>query len=607
MRLVVKAALVLFVLYLAFVGGLAYWMERSVRSLSRSMLRNTARLVGSDIAAVISKSAIEELRLGDPAARERLEQTMEDITSRSEVVSSVSVVDIGGRVVASDEMEVGRQVADPDLIFPPEGHSEFGAPRLVFQRDAYYLFVPLLDQKKIVGYLRLGLNSEPFAVVYSRARRDFVLLGLAGLGGIALLLLLLRAALSRRATQLLDTLAGPAAYLPIDDASFSDELASVQNAARRLARRAQLADRQALQLKQRFEALQRSVPLGVLVLNPDRTLGFANQEARDLIGCSVTGELEARWNEVQALIEDAWEESVADEHRTRFTIELADMRPPRVLELVAVELDEDGRSHGHLLLVSDKALRAALEADLCAAQDLRALQPVCAAAAATVGELADDIDANLQGLRAALERDGVQAGSRLHEQQTEYVDTIDDDVAGLADLCRKLLAQLQQRQIPRPAFDLRDLITDVLTLSAGVAQRKQIVFEAAELSSPIILAIGYRRLRDALLNVCLHMVEWMPAGGSITIEVQRNPTQLSLVLRCATLLPAPIESPQMFTAYLRDEQGGARCGLRVAQNAVEDLGGEIEVYATAGGGTCYRLTVPLAGRSLAGDSERAVS
>ena len=206
MRFVTKAAIVLLVLYVGFVGGMAYWMERSVRLVSRSVLKNTARLIGNDIAAVISKSAIEGLRLADPDSRQRLEQTIEDITSRSEVVSSVSVIDATGKVVASDEMEVGRQVADPDLIFPALGDSNFGEPGLIRQGDAYYLFVPLLDQQKIVGYLRLALNSEPFAVVYSRARRDFAVVAISGLVGIVVVLVLLRSALRRRTERLLETL-----------------------------------------------------------------------------------------------------------------------------------------------------------------------------------------------------------------------------------------------------------------------------------------------------------------------------------------------------------------------------------------------------------------
>jgi len=603
-RLVVKAAVVLCVLYLGFVGGIAYWMERSVGSLSRSMLRNTARLVGNDIAAVISKSAIDELRLGDPMARERLEQTMEDITSRSEVVSSVSVVDIGGRVVASDELDVGRQVADPDLIFPAEGHPEYDAPRLIQQDEAYYLFVPLLDQQKIVGYLRLALNTEPFAVVYSRARRDFVLVGLVGLAGVVFLLVLLQASLRRRSLQLLETLEGPAAFLPIDDTGFNDEMAPVQNAARRLARRLRLAERQAAHLQQRFDALQRVVQIGVLVLNPDRTLNFANQRARELLGCPIPGELEARWNEVQALVEDAWEGSIPEGHGARFAIELLDMRPPRSLKLQAVELADDGRTHGFLFLVSDGTIQAALEDDLRAAQNLRAIQPLSTAAAATIRELVDDIDANLQGLRAALEGDGAGADRDLLERQTEYVDTIEDDVAALEGVGRSVLTRLQQGQQARPAFDLRELIADVRKLVELAASQKQITFEDPELDSPIILAEGYRRLRDALLNLCLHCIDWMPTGGAVAIDVQRTPTQLSLVVRGPASTPVQLDSPQLFGAYLLDDHGVARCGLQIAQHALENLGGEIEVYAATGGGTCFRLNVPLARRPASTGADR---
>ena len=593
MRFVTKAAIVLLVLYVGFVGGMAYWMERSVRLVSRSVLKNTARLIGNDIAAVISKSAIEGLRLADPDSRQRLEQTIEDITSRSEVVSSVSVIDATGKVVASDEMEVGRQVADPDLIFPALGDSNFGEPGLIRQGDAYYLFVPLLDQQKIVGYLRLALNSEPFAVVYSRARRDFAVVAISGLVGIVVVLGLLRSALRRRTERLLETLEGAEANRVSVDLSPADEFAPVQEGCLRLGAQLAAALQRESAAGQRFEAAHAINSAALLLLNADKTLSFANQRARDVIGCPEPDELERQWNEIQALIEDAWETAASDTNVVRLDIELVDTKPPRSLQLHAIELGDDGAS-GFAVLVVDKTLSSAIDADLSASLQLEAIEASCWGAAATVQTLSQTIDANVQALRAALDRDENDGITDRREQQTEYIDTIEDTAASLDSLCRSVLVQLNQRQPARVAFDLRDVFADVVSLVGATAERKHISVEPPSLSGPVILGPVYRPLRDAILNIVLHIVDWMPDGTAVGADVHRTAAQLLITVRCTAASTLPPQSWQLFEPHILDDQGAARIGLGVARTAAESLGGEIEVYAAPAGGTSYRLSVPLA-------------
>src|SRR5262245_33422293 len=146
MRLAVKGVLLLLALYLVFLGGIAFWVGHSLRSISSSLIKNTARIIGSEVASAISKSAVEDLVQGDPAARLRLEQLVADVSERSEVVESLAVVDEAGKVAASDDLEIGRQLAVPEVIFRREGEVEFADSKLMFQGGQYHLFVPLLDQ-----------------------------------------------------------------------------------------------------------------------------------------------------------------------------------------------------------------------------------------------------------------------------------------------------------------------------------------------------------------------------------------------------------------------------------------------------------------------------
>src|SRR5512140_2998032 len=101
MQFAVKSTVTLVVLYLLSLGALAVWMDYGLRSVSGSLMEETARLVGSEIATAMSEAAREQLLLGDPATRQRLVQMVTDLTKRSDVVASITVVDDSGQAVVS--------------------------------------------------------------------------------------------------------------------------------------------------------------------------------------------------------------------------------------------------------------------------------------------------------------------------------------------------------------------------------------------------------------------------------------------------------------------------------------------------------------------------
>lgn len=592
MRLLTKAAIVLFAIYAAFLVAVGLWMEHSVQSVSRSLLENTARLLGNDIAAVLSKAAIDDLRLADPEARRRLEEAIEDITARSEVVSSLSVADSMGKIVASDEDEVGRQVADPNLIFTGPGRLVRGESDLIYQDDTYFLLVALLDHKEIVGYLRMALHSEPLSVVYKRARRDFSVIAMCGLLAILGMLTWLRAALLKRRASLLESFNTASTLRFDEDEVTADEFVAVQESARRMRTQLATAAQQAAQLQTQLEALQVIGKLAVLYLNPDRSLRGATQRARDLFGDPETDELEKRWNEIQALIEDGWDSGVVTAHGRLLTIALIDTKPPRTLQLQLLPLGEGG-GNGFVAMVADRVLRDSQATDLAAALEFYTLQASGRAAAATATQVTADIDTALQGLRESFEGEPELQRDR-HEQQTEYVDSIEDGMTTLAGAVQSLAVQIHPRSPTRGGFDVQEMLGELLSLLRPSALARNIELELRVAPGSLVLAAAYWGMRDAMLSLVLHLLDWMPEGTNVLVDVRRDAADLAICLRSSTASTLSADAWQLYEPYLLDDQGSARLGLGVARYSVEALGGKLHISADAAGGTNYELTLPLA-------------
>ncbi|MGH8337133.1 MAG: hypothetical protein ACRETL_10020, partial [Gammaproteobacteria bacterium] len=139
MRIAAKSTLIALVVFLALLAGFAVWTQYQLRSVAETLMGGTARLLGSEIAAAISESAVTQLLQADAAAHRQLEQTVEDLATHSDVVASISVVDGGGRVVASNDLESGRQLPAADVVFEGNRGTQFLTADAPLSGGAYYL------------------------------------------------------------------------------------------------------------------------------------------------------------------------------------------------------------------------------------------------------------------------------------------------------------------------------------------------------------------------------------------------------------------------------------------------------------------------------------
>lgn len=106
-------------------------------------------------------------------------------------------------------------------------------------------------------------------------------------------------------------------------------------------------------------------------------------------------------------------------------------------------------------------------------------------------------------------------------------------------------------------------------------------------------------LRQALVNILHNAVKYSPAGGAISVCVQREPAG-RVLLEVIDSGPgiAPEHAKRIFDRFYRVEEsrsrdtGGAGLGLAIAQWAVREHGGEIEVVPAPQNGCIFQISLP---------------
>src|SRR5215468_6426212 len=300
MRLALKSSLFLLLGYTALVAAFALGLDRWLRGFENVVIVHSARLVAAEKAALLSDRSADALLLGDPASRALLHERIQDIALLSEVVSSISVMDAEGTIVASDRLSVGEKRPAPAAVFG-EGRPDVrarGAERFLNGGD-YVVDLPLRQEGRLLGYVEVALHDERLAGLYRQAQKRLLVATLAGLGGVLALGALLQLQIQHRASSITRTLEEAVDPRPAGHGRREDEFGRALQAAGRVKSALNEARRETSRLQESFGALARAFRMGLLMLRRRQEVDFANPRALELFGAPSLEALQPLWRRLE--------------------------------------------------------------------------------------------------------------------------------------------------------------------------------------------------------------------------------------------------------------------------------------------------------------------
>ncbi len=594
MRLALRSALLTLALYLAVIGGVAVWMEYSLRVVAQGMMASTARLIGREMAAAIEALPGSMLPT-DPATRRRLEKMVGEITDRSEVVASMTVVDASGRVLASDDPEQKKQRLAPVAeVFGERPSAELEQANNTYAHDGRYrVLIPIELKGRTTGYLRVALRSRHIADLYSGAQHQLFLIAIIGLGGVAVLALLLHLQLYQRGTALArvleHALEGQSVRTPLP----RDEFAHAFEAAGRLGRELQAARHIGTRASQRLDVLAEIMNVGVVLLGAKQELEFANPRALQLFGCGSDAELMDCWRRL-ALAPEGGAAATRDEPSCawHFDVEVPQRGQTHLLRIDLYPLEEEPYS-GYLALVRDRRALSSLETDLLLATQLRTLSRLYLASAHELKAPLNAMGMNIDLLEGTIEPAADSEHPGVRESRLRYLRVLKQELARLDRSLRMLMTSAAQPSNVAQKFDLRDLIGEIAAL-LGAQVKHQRVELAVDTPEQPVLFTGHRdRLKQAFLNVAINALEAMPSGGKLGIALQRSDGRAEIAVRDSGPGISPEVLAKIGEMHFTTKESGTGVGLYVTRSVVESAGGSVHIETQAGQGTCFQISLPV--------------
>lgn len=589
MRLALRNTLFLIVAYAAVLLLLAGAVVFQLLMLQASVQKETTRLFAREIAGVLTEPSLNRLLQADPEARQNLRTLIEHLTRSSQVVSSISVVDRGGRVVASDNRPVGSHLPAPDQIFH-ENRMRFATiGAWPFSAGLYELSVPLVQRGERVGYLSIRLVSNSVRDVNRHMWDELLTAALVGLACIVGLGFALHVELTTRgrnlARALEEAIAGQKPRVGPELDEFSAAIETAGRAGQELTR----ARSQSAEERERFATLGKVLNVGVLLLGQGGKLEFASARARELFGCRSQAELEQALARLAPEIDRQTQPAkTANPRGVRMDVEAAGAPGGLRLELYALDDEADGR----LVLVRDRATMTALETDLRLATQLRGLARLYISVAHDIRAPLGAIVTHLELLGMTID-DEAAGMTDVPERRRRYLNVLDEEIQRLR---RSLDGLLNHAALPKETTEevnLREVVVDLEQLLGPQCRRQKVRLTTQLPESEVRVRAARDALKQALINLSVNALEAMPQGGELELRLDHVDSRAVLsVSDSGPGVPEEIRD-RIFTMHYTTKDSGTGIGLYVARNVAESSGGNIRVDSEPGRGARFEIDLPV--------------
>jgi PAS domain S-box-containing protein len=355
-----------------------------------------------------------------------------------------------------------------------------------------------------------------------------------------------------------------------------------------------------------LETVFNTIKEGILVVDRDGTIQYANAAACELIGLNERDVGEALlWKVMPDLARSlSWrpgKDAAAGKSRPvrAATRELEITYPERRfvrLYIMPLDAPHDSRLEDHFaLILTDITEEHRSTRELIESERLDSVTMLAAGVAHEVGNPLNSINIHLQLICRQLEKLKVgPAGKKI----LEHADICTAEVGRLDGIIRHFLEAIRPQPPDLVKLDLLALLAEVLELGRQELENFGIRVEL-NVVNPLPLVLGdHNQLKQVFFNLIKNAREAMERGGLLRIEARADDNWATLAFIDTGVGITPEDLPRVFQPYFSTKRGGHGLGMMVVQRILRSHGGQIGLDSQPGRGTTVTLQFPLPERRV---------
>lgn len=536
------------------------------------LVRNGVRtsLIDQLAEDLVEKAALVALTLPDDDMHDVVVGQAEALDAR------VTVIALDGRVLADSDSDPATMDDHSDR---PEVAAAIGGEvgrssrySVTTDEGRLYVALPPSDDRIIRLSVTEAKISDELGALTGRIVSAIVAVGAVGLIGAVFVATRIARPIAAL-TETADAVAG--GRLDVEpERSTTIELDRLGQSIGRMASDLGRRIRESEEERETLEVVLGALPDGVILVEPDDSISYANPPAVALLGAIPERLTTLAPGALQRIVREARD---VDE------VQVVDVEigaPTRMVHAVATPFRDDRARV--LLVAADVTERKRIEAmrrDFVADASHELKTPIAATLAAS------------EALQLALDRDTNRArgfASQVTASARRLARIVDD----LLDLSR-----LEAAQAPEGSCRLDTVVTEELERLSARARESGLVMET-DLES-VTVAGSSSDWALAVRNLCENAITYTDAGGGVSVALRRQGPSVELkVSDTGSGIPTRALSRVFERFYRVDvarsrDTGGTGLGLAIVKHVAERHGGAVFVDSELGVGSTFRIVMPV--------------
>ena len=348
-----------------------------------------------------------------------------------------------------------------------------------------------------------------------------------------------------------------------------------------------------------FEDIFNTLQEGVLVINSDGVIDYANDAAHRLIGLNddeLSGE--TLWRLVPGLrpsLGAALDDGALPVMAREFELVYPE---PRTVRLYMVPFRESSGSGGRrfAVILSDVTREKESTEERIENERTSSILLLAAGVAHELGNPLNSLTIHLQLLERRLRK--LKAEPKVTQSLSESLRVCQGEVARLDGIINNFLEAIR----PQPP-DLRELhvvevLDEVLSFQARELADRGITIEAETTADLPVVMADRNQLKQVFFNIVKNAFEAMQPGGRLRIRTRADDDHVYLLFGDTGAGIKQEDLLRLFQPYHTTKPGGHGLGLMIVQRIMREHGGQVGIESKEGKGTVVTLEFPRKDRRV---------
>jgi PAS domain S-box-containing protein len=565
--------------------------QQIVYSASNAVFDLGSTKIDTDNSKAVRK-AIEGYLTTDTNLNDLLESSVGNVP----IVYDVAITDLDGRALLHSNPDLDGKILTPRPEFERLRNARFfDQLRMIYRPSAVYdVRQSLKLNGKPFGTVRVGVSTVLLKSELTPRLQHAIVFSI----GAIFLSLLLSASISRLALgpleeinrNLDDASGGGTDYAASNDGNH-DEYGLVTLKIANLGRQMRDAKEIFSALKDNVDQLMANLQDGLMLFTRDSRVVLVSASVERFLG-RPRGEMLGRTAQevfsnrspLGALLLDAFE-------RRRPMVQREVESPSgRRVQLSVDFIQEKTTQIGALLIMRDTESVRRLEDEIEMSRRLSASGRLTRGVAHEVKNPINAIVLHLHLLQNKLQQ--MDPGTRRH------VDIIGNEIHRLDRVVQILVDFTRPRDLKLEEVDLRRLLEEAAALAAPDAAQHGVAIMRDLPKQPLLIKADLDFMKQAILNVVINGIQAMNEGGQLTITARRDDVMVITEIRdTGPGIPKDVQE-KIFELYFTTKTDGSGIGLAQTYQVMQWHYGTVDFETREGGGTTFRLRMPLAESGL---------